>query len=99
MAENKTTQKTVEGVMLGKTISESVEEVNAKYKKPDTYTGNRKLFDDAKAKIDIKKLAFANGKVKDPYTGKTLYLKKLMLKLNLVKTGLNIWLKPIINVH
>ena len=33
MAENKTTQKTVEGVMFGKTISESVEEVNAKYKK------------------------------------------------------------------
>ena len=76
MAENKTTQKTVEGVMLGKTISESVEEVNAKYKKPDTYTGNRKLFDDAKAKIGIKKSAFANGKVKDPYTRKTLCLKK-----------------------
>lgn len=76
MAENKTTQKTVEGVMLGKTISESVEEVNAKYKKPDTYTGNRKLFDDAKAKIDIKESVFENGKVKDPYTRKTLCLKK-----------------------
>lgn len=85
MAENKTTQKTVEGVMLGKTISESVEEVNAKYKKPDTYTGNRKLFDDAKAKIDIKKLAFANGKVKDPYTGKTLCLKKVDAKIKFGK--------------
>ena len=82
MAENKTTQKTVEGVMLGKTISESVvEEVNAKYKKPDTYTGNRKLFDDAKAKIYIKKSVFANGKVKDPYTGKTLCLKKVDVKI------------------
>lgn len=64
MAENKTTQKTVEGVMLGKTISESVEEVNAKYKKPDTYTGNRKLFDDAKAKIGIKNQRLPMEKLK-----------------------------------
>lgn len=85
MEDNKETQKIVESIMVAKAINESIEEVNVKYRKPDTYTGNRNLFDSGKAKCDIKKSAFANGKVKDPYTGEELCLKKQDAKIKFGK--------------
>jgi len=39
------------------------------FKKPEKYTGNRQLYDSRTAKEMVKNNAFANGKVKDPYTG------------------------------
>ncbi len=51
------------------------------FKKPETYTGNRKLYDSPSAKINAKKKAFENGKVTDPYTGKDLELRKSDAKL------------------
>lgn len=47
------------------------------FAKPDTYTGNRTLYDSGSAKINAKKNLFNSGdKVIDPYTGKTLVLTK-----------------------
>ena len=76
MADDKETQKIVKSIMIGKYVNESVKEITFKYRKPATYTGNRKLFDSGKAKYEIKKMAFQNGEVKDPYTGKILCLKR-----------------------
>lgn len=76
MADDKETQKIAKSIMIGKSVNESVKEITIKYRKPATYTGNRKLFDSGKAKCEIKKLAFQNGEVKDPYTGKILCLKR-----------------------
>lgn len=76
MADDKETQEVVKGIMVGESIDESVKEITIKYRKPATYTGNRRLFDSGKAKCEIKKLVFQNGEVKDPYTGKILCLKR-----------------------
>ena len=78
MTDDKETQKIVKSIMIGKYVNESVKEITFKYRKLATYTGNRKLFDSGKAKYEIKKMAFQNGEVKDPYTGKILCLKKKM---------------------
>ena len=51
------------------------------FKKPESYSGNRKLYDSPSAKINAKKRAFENGQVTDPYTGKKLELRKADAKL------------------
>lgn len=56
--------------------------VARKFAVPDTYTGNRKLYDDPNAKIAAKKALFKEGAVvKDPYTGEFLVLTKKEAKL------------------
>lgn len=48
-----------------------------KFAKPETYTGNRTLYDSGSAKLNAKKTLFSNEKhVRDPYTGDTLVLTK-----------------------
>lgn len=48
-----------------------------KFAKPDTYTGNRTLYDSGSAKLKAKKTLFSNGdEVIDPYTGETLVMTK-----------------------
>lgn len=52
------------------------------FAKPDTYTGNRTIYDDGAAKLNAKKQAFSSGQpVIDPYTGDTLVLTKKEAKL------------------
>lgn len=52
------------------------------FAKPDTYTGNRTLYDSGAAKLKAKKDLFSTGKkVVDPYTGDTLVLTKKEAKL------------------
>lgn len=55
----------------------STQQAAEKFAKPKTYTGNRKLFDDSKAKIEAKTTLFKEGvTVKDPHTGDILCLTK-----------------------
>lgn len=62
----------------GKSIGVSISCMAKKYERPSGgYTGNRKLFDDGKAKRIAKEMKFSSGKtVKDPYTGEKLFLRK-----------------------
>lgn len=73
---------------LGSTIVgiETVQQVQVSvsqtFSSADTYTGNRKLYDDPNAKIAAKKALFKDGAVvKDPYTGERLVLTKKEAKL------------------
>ena len=66
----------------GGSVDESVRRLAEVYRKPLEYRGNRKLFDDGMAKRLAKENLFASGKaVKDPYTGKELFLRKQEAKL------------------
>lgn len=66
----------------GASVDESVRRLAEVYRKPLEYRGNRKLFDDGMAKRLAKENLFASGKaVKDPYTGKKLFLRKQEAKL------------------
>lgn len=66
----------------GVSVDESVRRLAEVYRKPLEYRGNRKLFDDGMAKRLAKENLFASGKaVKDPYTGKKLFLRKQEAKL------------------
>ena len=54
---------------------ESATQAAAKYSRPESYTGNRGLYDSQQAKISAKYEAFANNSaVTDPYTGAKLEL-------------------------
>lgn len=56
---------------------QSTQQASVKYAKPDQYTGNRKLFDSGKAKLNAKTKLFSGGvEVRDPYTGDVLVLTK-----------------------
>lgn len=56
--------------------------VGQKFSVPDTYTGNRNLYDDGYAKLSAKKALFKDGcLVQDPYTGDWLVLTKQEAKL------------------
>lgn len=65
-------------VAAGESVGVSVSRMAKKYERPPGgYTGNRKLFDDGKAKRIAKEMKFSSGKtVKDPYTGEKLFLRK-----------------------
>lgn len=66
----------------GVSVDESVRRLAEVYRKPLEYRGNRKLFDDGMAKRLAKENLFVSGKaVKDPYTGKKLFLRKQEAKL------------------
>lgn len=52
-----------------------IQQAAEKFAKPDTYTGNRTLYDSGAAKLDAKKKLFGSGnEVIDPYTGDRLVL-------------------------
>lgn len=58
-------------------IQEMRQRAAQKFEKPDTYTGNRTVYDSGAAKKAAKMEAFTGGKeVKDPYTGAKLVLTK-----------------------
>lgn len=64
------------------TVQQVQNQVAQKFAVPDTYTGNRDLYDNAYAKIAAKKALFKNGNVvRDPYTGERLVLTKEEAKL------------------
>lgn len=55
----------------------STHQASKTFSKPDAYTGNRTLYDSGAAKVNAKKVLFADGqKVIDPYTGEPLVLTK-----------------------
>lgn len=52
------------------------------FAKPETYTGNRNLYDSGSAKVNAKKNLFQSGEmVIDPYTGDELFLTKAEAKM------------------
>lgn len=61
---------------------EATRNAAAKFAKPDTYTGNRTLYDSPAAKVNAKTKLFGTGEtVIDPYTGDKLVLRKQEAKL------------------
>lgn len=72
-----TTVKVTSGLLTAQSIEQSVNEVSKKFAKPETYKGNRQLYDSGSAKCAAKKKLFDSGNpVVDPYTGDTLVLTK-----------------------
>ena len=69
------------GLTASNSAQQSTAEAAKTFRKPETYKGNRKLYDNDSAKINAKKNAFSNGKVTDPYTEKNLELRKADAKL------------------
>lgn len=75
------------GISAGQSVENSVKQMAETYAKPDTY--DRKFFDSGTAKRHTKTEAFAGGKkVKDPYSGDTLSLRKQEAK---IKYGKKDW--------
>ena len=63
------------GYAASQTAYNATQEAAKTFAKPDTYTGNRTLFDSGKAKVDAKTKLFQGGqKVIDSYTGDELVL-------------------------
>lgn len=70
------------GFAATQTAQAATQQAAKTFAKPDTYTGNRTLYDNGTAKVNAKKNLFANGeKVIDPYTGDTLVLTKKEAKM------------------
>lgn len=74
--ENKAYLRDIGAVEAAKiTAQDSIENAANKFAKPAQYTGNRKLYDDGRAKFNAKAELFKEGKVvRDPYTGEQLTL-------------------------
>lgn len=73
--------KTAVGLSATESARISTQQAKATFSKPDTYTGNRKLYDSGAAKNNVKRQSFSNGgQTKDPYTGKDLVLTKAEAK-------------------
>lgn len=65
------------GYAATQTAYEATKRAAKTYAKPETYTGNRTLYDSGKAKLKAKADLFKNGKnVVDPYTGDKLVRTK-----------------------
>lgn len=74
---SKDIQRRAAEIAAVQSAKKSAYEVMKKYEKPDTYTGNRTLYDSGKAKRDVKIKSFQeNEVVKDQYTGAKLELRK-----------------------
>lgn len=66
-------KKIAAGIAATEAAVVSTRQAAVEYAQPDTYTGNRALYDSASAKRQAKEAAFNSGKeVIDPYTGKKL---------------------------
>lgn len=73
--------KTVSGMSSTLSAAESTSQAAVTFSKPDSYTGNRNLYDSGMAKKAAKDAAFNSGKkVYDPYTGKELVKTKAEAK-------------------
>lgn len=69
------------GIAITDAARAATDNANAVYAKPTQYTGNRGLYDSGAAKNNVKVKAFASGgEVVDPYTGKSLELRKIDAK-------------------
>lgn len=68
------------GYAVTQIAQSEVEKAAIKFAKPDTYTGNRNLYDSGIAKSNAKKELFKSGEVIDPYTGDRLVLTKAEAK-------------------
>lgn len=65
------------GYVATQTAQTMTQQAAKKFAKPETYTGNRGVFDSGAAKRNAKQKAFSDGgNVVDPYTGKKLVLTK-----------------------
>lgn len=70
------------GYAATQTAQAATQQASQTFAKPDTYTGNRTLYDSGTAKVNAKKALFANEKnVIDPYTGERLVLTKNEAKM------------------
>ena len=66
-------KKIAAGIAATEAAVVSTRQAAVEYAQPNTYTGNRALYDSASAKRQAKEAAFSSGKdVIDPYTGKKL---------------------------
>lgn len=70
------------GYTATQTAQTMIRQAAQKFAKPDTYTGNRTLYDSGAAKVNAKKSLFGSGnEVIDPYTGDKLVLTKQEAKM------------------
>lgn len=70
------------GYVATQTASIARQQAAKTFAKPDSYTGNRTLYDSGAAKVKAKKTLFQGGKdVIDPYTGDRLVLTKREAKM------------------
>lgn len=75
-------EKIATGYAVSESAKVSAQKAAVKYARPDSYTGNRSLYDSGSAKRQAKESVFQNGaKVVDSYTGKELVLTKKEAKL------------------
>ena len=74
--------KIAAGLAATESARRSAQKAAIKFAKPETYTGNRQMFDSGAAKRNAKMDAFRSGtEVIDPYTGDRLVLTKKEAKL------------------
>lgn len=74
--------KIATGYKMADSTQQTIQQAKAKFAKPDSYTGNRKLYDSGKAKKEAKLDLFRDGnEVIDPYTGNRLVLTKKEAKM------------------
>lgn len=74
--------KIAAGLAATESARRSTQEAAIKFAKPETYTGNRQMFDSGAAKRNAKMNTFGSGmEVIDPYTGDRLVLTKKEAKL------------------
>lgn len=65
------------GYAATQTAYTETKQASETFAKPETYTGNRTIYDSPKAKLNAKKSLFQSGKeILDPYTGERLVLTK-----------------------
>lgn len=70
------------GYVATQTANIATQQAANTFAKPDSYTGNRALYDSGAAKLKAKKTLFQSGKeVIDPYTGERLVLTKKEAKM------------------
>lgn len=80
--EEKNVLKIATGYKIADSTQQTIQQAKAKFAKPNSYTGNRKLYDSGKAKKEAKLDLFRDGnEVIDPYTGNRLVLTKKEAKM------------------
>ncbi len=80
--KKKESQNIATGIVAGETTKASISRLEVEYGKPQQYTGNRRIYDSPRAKVNTKMQAFKQAEVvKDPYTEKILVLTKKEAKL------------------
>lgn len=69
--------ETSAGYVAAYSAQQAVQQAAKTFAKPDSYTGNRNLYDSQAAKASAKKALFKDGNVvRDPYTGERLVLTR-----------------------